>query len=352
MPSSGDLYSNGSKRGGGAYIFIIGGIVILGLAGAFVLYISSSDGDQERHVAFRQEVFAPVHTKYYEPFWACVLRDPVKQFKSASDVRDRIKSFTIDRRAQAYADYVKSEPRCLPLLDQAIPAYQTIAKDSRTPPGYVAVLADIEASLDRAKSAWTDFASYQSNYRERHELLDRIQATGEAWVGYQESTRYNKAEKRAHWQPDAMPYLRYIQCVLGDTSYTAFEGGGEEAAAQQKLLDLLDSQCSSNRAAFLIRLEETCKAELVRKTMPDEVAELDRITKHWGANDNDFGSAVPITECISDYEKTYTVLLLDNISKAWVDYVKAYNTLIEINNEKAGIRSTTPKQDRRRAPGS
>jgi hypothetical protein len=352
-PNVDDL-GGGEKKGGGlGRIIVLVVVVIVGAIGAFVVYTLSNPVDTDAHNAFRNEVFAPVHTKFYEPFWRCVLRDPVRNFKSAGEIREKIKAFSFDNRTQAYAEFIKSEPDCLPLLDKMIPEYAAMSKNAKTPTGYGVALLELQTAIEDTKRAWTAYQEYESHYRDRHNLLDRIDATSKAWVGYQSSVRNKVPEKIAVWLPNAMPYVRYIKCALGDTSFTSFEVGEPgNAIAQNKLLEVLDGQCDSNKSAFLLRLEELCRPELAKNTQPEEQAILDEVTDYWNKADNDFGSAVPINECLTGAEETQTGRLMDAIAKTWGDYVTSYNKLVELNNAFLGKTTESAAERAKKGRGS
>lgn len=327
------------KRGGGVAIPIIFILLLLGVGVGAFWYFGMREDPREMHNTFRREVFGPVHAKYYDAFWGCVLREPLRDFKNNQDLMNKIKLNGSGGTAKRYAEFIKTEENCLPLLGNAIPAYQELKTNPATPEDYHELIDQFADGLGRIQSAWVEYADFQHQSESREKLWKRVEHTGKAWVGYQTSTRDRVPDKIAHWQPNALSYVPYIQCVLGDTSYTSFEKGGGDRA-DGKLHDYLEDQCFKNRAAFLDRVQGSCSEHLWKAATPENIEELERVAKHWKTKDWDFASGVPVIDCIQLYEKTQSQTLIENIAKSWYDFSKTYGSFIELNKAKTGDRFT------------
>ena len=339
VPPGDDLGDLKVKRGGGVMIPIVFIVILLAIGAAALWYFAFREDPRETHNNFRREVFGPVHAKYYDAFWGCVLREPIRDFKNNQELRAKIKQNGAGGTAKRYAEFIKSDENCLPLLDKAIPAYQELKTNPATPADYDELLDELTGELERIKGAWTEYANFEEGSEDREHLWKRVEETGEAWVGYQESVNNRVPDKIAHWQPNAAPYVGYIQCVLGDTPYTSFEKNDTDRA-DARLHDYLEDQCFKNRAAFLERVQGKCRDLLWAETSQEDLANLENLAKTWKTKDNDFASGVPIIDCIKLYEKTQTDALIENIAKTWYDFSKTYEEIIDLNKSKSGDRFT------------
>lgn len=339
LPPGDDLGDLKVKRGGGVVIPIFFILLLLGVGGAAFWYFGLREDPRDTHNNFRREVFGPVHAEYYGAFWKCVLREELKNFSNNQDLMNKIKSNASGGTAKRYAEFIKTEESCLPLMDEAIPAYQELKTNPATPAEYHEILDQMSDGLGRIKSAWTEFADFQSGSENRDKLWKRVETTGKAWVGYQTSTRDRVPEKIAHWQPNALAYVPYIQCVLGDTGYTSFEKSGEDRA-DARLHDYLEDQCFKNRAAFLDRVQVKCTDHLWAESTPESIGALEDTAKQWRTRDWDFASGVPVIDCVKLYNKNQSKVLIENIAKSWYGFSKTYGEFIELNKANTGDRFT------------
>lgn len=323
------------KRGGGVLIPILFIVVLLGVGGAAFWYFAMREDPTVAHEAFRREIFGPVHGQYYNEFWACALNEPLSNFSNNTELMAKIGQNAGGGDAKRYGQHLLESENCLPLLNKGIPEYRAIKSNPATPPDYYPLLDELAGSLEGVQKAWTQYAEFQSKADKRADLRNRIKARGEHWVGYQSSTNNRVADKIAHYTPSAVMYHQYISCVLGDTSFTSFSGE-EGMSAQDQLLGVLDKQCAQNRANFLQRLETTCRDKLYPTVPPAPDESFEDAVRHWSKVENDFGSALPMIECLEEYEEAHVKTLTENIAKSWYGFSKAYRSLIELSKAKSG----------------
>lgn len=322
------------KRGVGVLIPIIFGVVLLGAIGGAVWYFAFREDPTVAHVQFRREVFGEVHQTYYDEFWACALNEPLDNFKNNKELTTKIIKNASGGDAARYGHHLLENEKCLPFLEKGIPDYRSIKTNPATPPEYGPYLDKLTSNLENIEKSWRNFAEFQANSRDRGKLRKLIKTRGEAWVGYQSSINNRVRDKVAHWEPKALIYHDFMDCVLGDTEYTSFTGE-EGQSAQEELVTFLDRQCTQNRSVFLERLGG-CSSKLTPEAPLEVTGDFEDAAAYWKRHDNDFGSAVPMMECLSDYEDDHSGTLVGEIAKAWYDFTKSYRELIEFSKTKSG----------------
>jgi hypothetical protein len=199
------------------------------------------------------------------------------------------------------------------------------------------MLDELAAKFKAHYTAWDEFARYFAGQKNRVDLRNHVESRGEAFAGYEGGIGINDAARLTKYAPNAVAYYNFITCVLGETSYTSFEGAGQgEDAAQNKLVGVLDEMCRTNRAGLMQRLEEYCGSKLYPTEVPRPTEEFDFAVKHWVKQGGDYGSAVPLVECMDqDIEERSRKLAWD-IAKTRFEYRKAYRTAFEYSLEKSG----------------
>ena len=337
------------KRGGGGIAMAIILILLIGGgAGAALWYFVLRDDPSVAHDAFRREVLGVAHVQYYDTFWNCALSAPLSDFRNNVQLMQRIQRNSAAGDARRYGEHLQKSASCLPLLGEGVPAYRALKSNAKTPAEYGELLDELAANIEEVQRTWTGFASYAVGAEKRADLRSRIKARGEAYAGYEGAVEQNDAARRTKYLANAVGYHQYLTCALGHVSYTSFEGNPEgDDAAHYKLVAHLDERCRSDRDAFVERLTETCGEKLYPTSPPAPTPEFEEAVGHWVKQGGDYGSALPLIECLEEDQTARTTKLAEAITKAWYDYTKSYRQIYELSKSQ-----TTSIFDRGRYGGS
>lgn len=325
------------KRGKNVAFGLLAIVIIAGAAGAGVWYGFFREDPAAAHEAFRREVFGVAHAQYYQAFWSCALAAPEDNFRNNTELTSKILQNANGADAARYAEHLRKSESCLPLLAKGIPEYRALKTNAKTPPDYAADLDTLATNLEAIQKSWSDFADFTAGIEKRARLSERIKLRGEAYAGYEGAVEQNDAERRTKFQANAVSYYEYLSCVLGDTSYTSYEGDPEsDDAAHYKLVAHLDEQCRTGGDAYVEKLQTTCADKLFPAAPPAPTPEFEAAVAHWVKQGGDYGSAVPLMECLQEYEERRSKSLVDDIAKAWYDYRGTYRRIYELSKSKTG----------------
>ena len=159
-------------------------------------------------------------------------------------------------------------------------------------------------------------------------LRNKMMEAGKAFVGYQESVKNNLPSKQKHWRPDAAAYYHFVDCALGSVEYTSFETSGD-VLAHDRVIKALDSLCTADRESFLARVELECSRFLLTSTPPVADEKFEKAVRHWVKQDGDFGSAVPIDECLQSAPALSKAAMARHLATLARDYWQARAALPE-----------------------
>lgn len=329
------------KRGGGPVIAVLFIIIALGAAGAAVWYFMLREDPGLAHEQFRTEVFGVVHNQYYDPFWTCALGGvPLSNFKNNAELVARIQvpAKQGPAAAAANAERLKTSENCLPLLSKAIPEYRAIKTNPETPAEYHPMIDEIATSLESIEGAWNSYAAFHTGAAGRNEYRERVLKRGGDWIRYVSATEERIVKNLTPVQgTNAVAYAHFIQCALGETSYTSFTTEGEEieTSAQYKVADHLELGCDNGGEAFVAKLN-ACKSHLFAVEGNEIDDAFEEVVAHWIKQGVDTQSGAPITQCLERAEKAQAQAVAENVAKAWYDFTKAYNKLYEHSKSQSG----------------
>ncbi len=329
------------KRGGGPVIAILLLIIALGAAAAAVWYFVLREDPGVAHEHFRTEVFGIVHNQYYEPFWTCALGGvPLSNFKNNQELVARIQvpAKQGPAAAAANAERLKTAENCLPLLSKAIPEYRAIKGNEETPEEYYPMIDDIATALEGIQGAWGEYSTYHSEAAGRNEYRERILKRGGDWIRYVSATEERIVKNLTEVQKtNAVAYYNYVQCALGDTSYTSFVTEGEEleTSGQYKVADHLELACDNGRDEYVAKLN-VCKVHLFTAEGNEVSDHFEEVVAHWIKQGVDTQSGAPLTKCLERAEEKQAKTVAENVAKAWYGFTTAYNKLYEHSRTQSG----------------
>jgi len=325
------------KRGGGVGVAVVFALVVLaGVAGGLWYFVLRAD-PAEAQAAFRREVLAPAHQGYYEQFWQCAMTVPLSTFTNNAELVNRLKKNSSGTDGTRYGRHLLEDEKCLPRLNEGIVEYRLLKGNPLTPEAYAPLLDELVGEVEEVNRAWTEFAQFVSQTDFRQELHAAIKTKGEAYAGYEGAVEHRNSARKNKYRKGALHYYHFIQCVLGDTSYTSFESPRtQRTAAHHKLVETLDELCRAGGDEFRARIEQECRDVLWNLGSEAREDDFEQAVKHWVRHGGDYGSAVPVLECLETAEESRRNKYIKSIAKAWYDYGKTSRRIIDMSKSTAG----------------
>jgi hypothetical protein len=325
------------KRGGGVGVAVLFALVGLAGAGAGLWYFVLRADPAEAQAAFRREVLAPAHQGYYEQFWQCAMTVPLSTFSNNAELIARINKNSAGMDGTRYGRHLLEDEKCLPRLNDGIVEFRLLKGNPLTPEAYAPLLDELVGEVEEVNRAWTEYAQFVSQADFRQELRDAIKTKGEAYAGYEGAVEHRNNARKTKYRKGALHYYHFIQCVLGETSYTSFQSSrSRRTGAHHKLIETLDGLCQAGGDEFRNHIEQVCRDLLWNLESDVREDDFENAVKHWVRNGGDYGSAVPVLECLETAEEGNRNKYINNIAKAWYDYGKTSRRIIDMSKTTAG----------------
>ncbi len=289
-------------------------LIALAAGGAAIWWVLKGEAEEKRYEKARAD-FDAAHRAGYEAFWKKSKID-IKELKSNQDFELRVKEI-LDSAPVAYEKHLREE--ALPVLEESLEKYRSL-----TAPADVAELPEnVKKAAEGLYDAWKSFADEIVRYETYLEGKEKLKPAGDAWLGAQGDPKKDEFRKKA------VQYTRLVQCILGSSAQMV-------DIDTQELGNKLEDTCLNERSDWFRRVVDDCLPKLL-----DGDAEADEtyetiLEKYRKAEMPDTKSVFGIETCLKDSREVFESQIIEKVARAWADYVKAQNALIEGIKAKLG----------------
>ncbi|MCP4674723.1 MAG: hypothetical protein GY854_04250 [Deltaproteobacteria bacterium] len=286
---------------------ILVAIIALGAAGGALFWWTDQNAKIEAHEKARAD-FQKAHTMGYVDFWTMTQVD-IKALKSNQDFETKMKQI-ISEDPVRYANYIKE--KALPIIDKALPEYKGIS----VPSEYADKMAAMAKAAEGLHGAWDHFADELLKFEVFFKSKKNLDKAANAWLGAQQY-------KDDKYTANAFKYFTLLGCILPDQKI-------EEMETMDINVTVKNSCAKADaKTPWFRRVAYDCLPKLLEKPGEPNDAFAAALEKARGSEMMDHASKFGIEDCLKASRDYLESDIIEEVAKAWANYVVAQNELLK-----------------------